>query len=121
AEARGAEAALKGVALDERLLERVQAIASGKPLDRGHRRAGLHGGQGEARIDPPTIDQHGAGPTLAVVATFLGASQTQVFPQGIEQRHPRLKLQLVSMPIDLQGDRYRQAAVAGRALTTLLI
>jgi hypothetical protein len=55
----------------------------------------VHHRQGQAGIDPPAIDNHRAGAALAVVATFLGAGELQVFPQGIEQSGAGVEVQLL--------------------------
>src|SRR5215471_714617 len=46
--------------------------------------------QGEARIDPPTIDENGAGAALAAVASLLCSGQMQLLTQEVEQRHARI-------------------------------
>ena len=47
-------------------------------LGRGRKRqAGQHA---------PSVDQHGAGAALAVVAAFLGAGQAEMLAQRVEQR-----------------------------------
>jgi hypothetical protein len=97
----GAVAALEGVALDEGFLQRVQAVAVRQAFDGGHAGAGLHDRQGEAGVDPPAVGQDGAGPALAVVTALLGAGQAEVLAQGVQERHPRFQLQLVSGAVDV--------------------
>src|SRR5258705_7273711 len=43
--------------------------------------------KGQARIDPPSVDQDRAGAALAAVASFLGTRQIEPLAQQIEQRH----------------------------------
>ena len=40
----------------------------------------------KARIDPPSVDDDGAGAALAAVAALLGSGQIQPLAQQIEQR-----------------------------------
>src|SRR5262245_40544167 len=84
----GAVAALKGVAVDERLLERVQPVALRQALDRRDPGAGVHDGEREAGVDAPPVDQDGAGAALAVVAALLGPGQAEVLAQRVQQRGP---------------------------------
>ena len=46
--------------------------------------------QRQAGIDPPPVDQHGAGAALAAVAALLGAGQIQALAQQVEQRDARV-------------------------------
>src|SRR4051812_49112393 len=66
----GAKAALQAVVLEERLLERVEAVAEGEALDGGHLGAVERDGERQTRQDAPALDEHGAGAALAVVAAF---------------------------------------------------
>ncbi len=58
-EARRTVAALRSVALDHRLLHRVQHLAGGQPLDGDHLAAGEHGHERDAAVDgaigPPAV------------------------------------------------------------------
>jgi hypothetical protein len=76
-------AALEGVVLDERLLERVQCVPFNKPFDRGHLRAVLHDREGQAREDAPAVHQDRASPALPVVTPFFHPGQIQVLAQGV--------------------------------------
>ena len=44
----------------------------------------------EARIDPPPVDEDGAGAALPAVAALLGPGQVEAFAQQIEQRDARV-------------------------------
>src|SRR5262249_30775801 len=68
-------------------------------------RAVLHHRERQARIDPPPVDQHGAGAALAVVAPLLGAGEVELKPQRIKQRGPRRHGQLVRHAVDVKRDR----------------
>src|SRR5262245_63604636 len=63
-----AVATLECVVIDEGLLERVKRSVLSKPFDRRHSGAVLHDRQGQARIDPPAIDEDGARSALTVIA-----------------------------------------------------
>src|SRR5882757_3944614 len=72
----GAEPALQGVLVEERLLDRVQLVPCGQCFHRGHRL--FHGGgQGEAGEHRPAADMHGAGAALTSVAAFLRAGDAE--------------------------------------------
>ena len=58
----------------------------GQALDGRDLAAVVSSGQGQARVDAPAVDQHGAGAALAVVAALLGAGQAELLAQGVEQR-----------------------------------
>ena len=75
--ARRAVAALEGVVVDERLLQRVQRVPLGQPFDRRHLRAVLHDRQGQARVDAPAVHQDRAGAALPVVAALFRPGQVR--------------------------------------------
>ncbi len=88
---RRAEPALEGVLLDERPLQRMQftVLATwGEPLDGGDLGALQAPCQRQAGVDPPPVDQDGAGPAGTGVAALLGAGQAELFAQQVQQRGP---------------------------------
>ena len=101
----GAVAALEGVMVDEGLLQRMKRAALRQTLDRRDLRAVLHDRQREARIDPPAIDQNGAGAALAVIAALFGPGQVEVETQRVEKRGPRRDVQFVRHAVDMERDR----------------
>jgi hypothetical protein len=74
-EAGRANAALERGTFEEALLERVQVAVLGETLDRFDVRAFGFSRQNNAAIHGHTVHDDGAGPTVAVVAAFFGASQ----------------------------------------------
>ncbi len=101
-EARRAEAALRRVRVDQRLLHRMQrAVRGRKPVDRQHAGAIELRQQHQAGIDRLVVqaiavrpaDHDGAGAAVAFGAAFLGAGQAGVEPQPVERgrgrRHAR--------------------------------
>ena len=72
-----AVAALEAVMLDEGGLHRMQRFAVGEAFDRGDRLAVVHDRQRQAGIDAPSVQQHGAGAALAVVAAFLSCRSSR--------------------------------------------
>ena len=80
--ARRAEPALEAVMRDERSLHRVQLVAAGDALDGEHIGAVMADRQGQARIDPPSVDQDRACAALAAVASFLGTGQIEPLAQA---------------------------------------
>ena len=82
---RGAVTALKPVVLNESSLHRMEPITRTKALYRSYGRSTLGGGKRQARDDPPTVDKHGARPTLSKAAAFLGAGEMQPVAEAVEQ------------------------------------
>ena len=62
--------------------------AAGEALDRLYAGAVVGDREGEARVGPAAVDEHGAGAALAVVASFLRAGQPEPLAQQVEHRHP---------------------------------
>src|SRR5882757_4681361 len=81
----GAVAALERVVVDECLLQRVQSVPVREALDGGDLRALAHHRQGQAGVDPPAAEQHGAGTTRTLVAALLGAGQLGPLAQQVQQ------------------------------------
>ena len=87
--ARDAEAALHRAVLEERRLERrhlAAASCSGQPFD-GHDRAAVRlDRENQARVDDALVEPHRARAALADGAALLGARQSEVVAQRLEQR-----------------------------------
>ena len=81
-ESRGADAALEGGVLQERLLQRVQALGRGHALDGRDVLALGFNAQDQARVNDPAIQDDGAGTANPLLAAHMGAGQAQV---GCEQ------------------------------------
>ena len=77
-------AALETVAGDEGGLHRMQRLALGKAFDGGDACAVKGGGQRQAGIDAPAVDQDGAGAALAAIAALFGAGQVKALAQQVE-------------------------------------
>jgi hypothetical protein len=54
--------------------------------------------ENQAPVHPAAVKQDGAGPTLAMVATLLGARQSEALAQQIQQRHARINV--IKLSID---------------------
>jgi len=70
--------------VDEGLLQRMQRPIPRKGFDRRDLRALVHDRKGQAGIDAPPIEEHGAGAALALIAALLRAGQVEV--QHVQQR-----------------------------------
>ena len=46
--------------------------------------------EGEAGIDPPSVDDDRTGAALAAVAALLGSGQIEMFAKKVEQGDPRV-------------------------------
>ena len=75
---------------DKRLLHRMQPIAPRHAFDREDIGAVVTDRQRKARIDPPSVDDDGAGAALAAVAALLGSGQIKALAKKIEQRDARV-------------------------------
>ena len=80
--ARRAEPALEAVMCDEGGLHRMKGVALRHALDRQDVGAVVAERQGEAGIDPASVDQNRAGAALPAVAAFLGAGRDGVARAG---------------------------------------
>src|SRR5215510_4127612 len=100
----GAVAALRGLLVDEGLLQWMQLVEGAEPLQRGdlvlaelrdRHHAGAHG---------RAVDEHRAGPALRQAAAELGAVKLEIIAQHVEQRGVRLGVDRAGRPVDLQAD-----------------
>src|SRR5690349_6926512 len=89
---------------DESLLQRMQLAVGGEALDSRDLDAILHHGKGQARDDAASVDEHGAGATLAVVATFLSSGEVEILAERVEQRSPRSERQAPLDAVDAKRD-----------------
>jgi hypothetical protein len=97
---------------NERGLHGMQDVAVRHALDGEHIGAVAVQGQGQARIDPSTIEIHRAGAALTAIATLLGAGQMQTLAQKIEQRDTRVvELDLTSFTVNGQSEAVSHASV----------
>ena len=60
------------------------------------------GGEQQATVHRLAVDQDRAGSTVADVAAFLGAGQTQLLAQHVKQRLARLDRNGVAVAVDRQ-------------------
>ena len=58
-----------------------------------------------------TVNEHGAGAALAVVAALLGAGEMQLLAQRIEQRSPGLDIEVRRLAVDMKIDADRKSAI----------
>jgi hypothetical protein len=101
---RRAVTALEAVQVEERLLHRMQLFALGHTLDgRDLTPLGRHR-QLQAGDGPASVQQHGAGTALPLVAALLGAGQIQALAQGVEQGGAVVDGQCALLAVDVQGD-----------------
>ena len=80
--ARGAEPALKGLGVEERLLHRVDAAVAGEAFDGGHGMAVGAKGRDQAAMHRLAIDQHRTGAAITGVAAFLDAEMPELAQEG---------------------------------------
>ena len=93
--------------LDEGGDDLVDVLTGGQTFDGRHLFAlalDREAGTGEDRL---AIDDDGAGTAVGGVADMLGAGEAQVVAERVEQGDPRLDLQGVVGPVDVQLDLHR--------------
>ena len=56
--------------------------------------------------DPLPVAQHRAGAARSLIAAFLRAGQIEIFAQRVEQRDPRLNLQMLIPAVDPERKFY---------------
>jgi len=98
----GAISALKSVVAHKCGLHRVEIAIFFQTLDGHDLVARMHHGKRQAAVDALSIDDHGAGAALALVAAFLRAGHPQTLTQRIEQRYTRIEIESIAPPIDSQ-------------------
>ena len=92
---------------DERRLQGMQHVVSGKTFNGGDVPAFVLDGECEAREDAFPVDQHRAGTARALVAALLRAGQIQMIAECVEKAHARIERDVVHGPVDAEGHRYR--------------
>ena len=103
-EARCAEPALEGVALPEGLLHGVQLLTVGEPLDSDHLVVLCLYGEHQARAHRRAVEQDGAGAAHPVLASEVGAGETELASQEIGQRDAHVGLGRSTFAVDHQLD-----------------
>ena len=99
---RGAEAALRGVVVRERLLHGRQRLRRPEPFDRGHLGAGDRADGREARPARLAVDEDGAGAAASLLAAGLRARDRELLAEDVEQRRERRARDLVRDAVDRQ-------------------
>jgi hypothetical protein len=95
-----AETALQPMFFPEAFLQRVQLAVRGEALNRRDCRSiGLHREQ-RAGLRAPAVDEDGAGAALRGVAADVGAGQTQLFTEEMDEQDARVDLSLADLPVD---------------------
>jgi len=92
-------AALEAIMLDEGVLERKQMAGLSEAFNRSDRTILILHGQGEAGVDPFAVDQYRASSAGALVATLLGAGESQMFAEKIEQRSAYIRFEIEGLAI----------------------
>src|SRR5690606_20557721 len=109
--ARGAEAALQALMFDEGGLERVKVVAVRQTFYRLALGSVLHSGKRQARDDPPAVQKNGARAAGALITPLLRAREIERFAQHVEQRLPRIDLDLPSLSIDGQPNAHHSESL----------
>jgi hypothetical protein len=115
-DARKAVAALPGLQLDERRLQRMRPLRRSQPLDGGHRLARDSGGLDRAGMRGLALHQHRAGPALAQPAAESGPHQAKVAAQHVEQHGALAGIDLGRCAVQGELDRggHRRPPQEGR-------
>ena len=107
-----AVAALEAIVFDERGLHGMHLVGRAETFDGRDAVAFVHHREREAGVDAASVDDHRAGATLAVIATFLGAGEVQVVAQRVEQRGARVELERVRFAVHLERELSRSTGAA---------
>jgi hypothetical protein len=101
---RRAITALEGILVDEGLLHGMKrAIRSRQSFD-GCNRCAHRDGERQARQDALAANVDGTCAALAMIATFFGPGQVQMFAQRIQQAGAGIKRQPLPLTVDEQLD-----------------
>src|SRR6266540_903999 len=100
---RRANPALRGALLDERLLKRRQPSAISQSLDCGDLAAFNLAHRHQATIDHFAVDQHGAGPALALATAFFRTRRAQLLAQDVEQAARAGSLERDGVPVQREA------------------
>ena len=112
-----AEAALRRLLVDERLLDRMRTLGRAEPFERGDLGAGYGLHRRHARPDRLAVHDHGAGAALAEPAAELRAAQRQIVAEHVEERRRRVGIERVTAAVDAKCD---QALVVSREKALVL-
>src|SRR6185312_15113216 len=99
-----AVAALGGLFVDERLLQRTWLLHAAQVLERGDLVALGGGGRKHARMHSRAVQVDGAGTAFGKTAPELGPVQPQLVTQHIEQHRAGLGLDCVLLTVYLEVD-----------------
>ena len=88
--------------VDKRLLQRREGFRGPQALDRHDLVAVVHAGEGEAGVDPSTVQKDGAGAALAMVAALLGAGETEMMAEGVEEGGSHVSVEHAELSVDVQ-------------------
>ena len=99
-----AEPALRGLFVDERLLNRMRFFRRAQPFERHDLLAGHSAHRRHAGPHRRAVHDRRTGAALAQAAAELRAAQLQIVAQGIEQGSRGVEIQGVAPPIDLEID-----------------
>src|SRR5215831_20145163 len=102
--AAGAIAAMRGLLVDEGLLQWMQLVEGAEPLQRGDLVGTEVRDRHHAGAHDRAVDEHRAGAALREPAAELCAVKLEIIAQHIEQRGVRLGLHRAGRPVDLQAD-----------------
>ena len=100
-----AKSALRGILVDKGLLNGVRFFDRAQAFESRNFHA-LHGlDRSDAGADRLALYNHGAGSALAEAAAEFRAAQLQIVAQGVQKRRCGIKIQGVSLAVDLQRNR----------------
>src|SRR5713101_102312 len=98
----GAIPALQSIMAHKCGLHWVEIAIFFQTLDGRDLVARMHHGERQAAVDALSIDDHGAGAALSLVAALLGTGQPEMLAQRIEQRYARIEIESMAPSIDSQ-------------------
>ena len=101
----GAEAALKSLRIQKRLLHRMDSGVARKAFDGGHRVAFGPERRNQAAVHRLVVEQHGAGAAVAGITALLDAEMAEL-AQERAQALPGARLLFETLAVDLEAQIY---------------
>lgn len=95
--------ALEPVVFDKGGLHGVQAVWSSQAFDSGDFVALVHQRQGQAGVNPPTVNDDGTSTALAMIAPFFGACEMKMFAEDIKKRCSVVDSETLPAAVDGKG------------------
>src|SRR5262249_21154144 len=112
-------AALRGLLVDEGLLQRMRLLDRAEPLERRHLALPDLGNRRNAGARCNSVQEHRAGAALRKPATEFRTVELEIVAEHVEQGRVGLGIDRARRPIDLQADGHACRLLEGAAIAAL--